>query len=117
MLDKIEIEQKLTNLALMKCTNLISSGEVTDYSVDENLNVLLPLFQTLELNYSMCKKNGSLLLIGLTTATIENDVLFNLTMSYPNSIFACKLPRVLKKQITQIECYSREEFENYHSAF
>ena len=96
-----------------KTDNLITSGEVTDYSVDENLNVLLPLFETLELNYSMCKKNGSLLLIGVTTATIENDVLFNLTMSYPNSIFACKLPRVLKDQIAQIECYSREEFENY----
>ena len=92
---------------------LIESGEVTDYSIEENLNILLPLFQTLDLNYSMCKKNGSLLFIGKSSSTIENDVLFNLTLSYPNAIFACKLPRTLKDEITQIECYSREEFENY----
>ena len=36
-----------------------------------------------------------------------------MTLSYPNAIFACKLPRTLKDEITQIECYSREEFENY----
>ena len=96
-----------------KTDSLIQSGEVKDYSVEENLNVLLPLFRTLELNYSMCKNNGSLLFIGTTSSTIENDVLFNLTLSYPNSIFACKLPRSLKDQLTQIECYSREEFENY----
>jgi hypothetical protein len=92
---------------------LIQSGEVTDYSIEENLNILLPLFRTLELNYSLCKKNGSLSIIGSPTSTIENDVLFNLTLSYPNAIFACKLPRVLKDQIAEIECYSREEFENY----
>ena len=96
-----------------KTDSLIQSGEVKDYSVEENLNILLPLFRTLELNYSMCKNNGSLLFIGTTSSTIENDVLFNLTLSYPNSIFACKLPRSLKDQLTQIECYSREEFENY----
>ena len=96
-----------------KTDSLIQSGEVKDYSVEENLNVLLPLFRTLELNYSMCKNNGSLLFIGTTSSTIENDVLFNLTLSYPNSIFACKLPRSLKDQLTHIECYSREEFENY----
>ena len=92
---------------------LIESGEVTDYSIEDNLNILLPLFQTLDLNYSMCKKNGSLLFIGKSSSTIENDVLFNLTLSYPNAIFACKLPRTLKDEITQIECYSREEFLNY----
>ena len=96
-----------------KTDSLIQSGEVKDYSVEENLNILLPLFRTLELNYSMCKNNGSLLFIGTTSSTIENDVLFNLTLSYPNAIFACKLPRSLKDHITQIECYSREEFENY----
>ena len=96
-----------------KTDNLIQSGEIKDYSIEENLNILIPLFKTLNLNYSMCKKNGSLSFIGTSTSTIEKDVLFNLTLSYPDAIFACKLPRVLKDQITQIECYSREEFENY----
>lgn len=96
-----------------KTDRLIETGEVMDYSIEDNLNILLPLFQTLDLNYSMCKKNGSLLFIGKSSSTIENDVLFNLTLSYPNAIFACKLPRTLKDEITQIECYSREEFENY----
>ena len=92
---------------------LIEEGTVTDYSIEENLNILLPLFNTLELNYSFCRENGSFSLIGNTSSTIENDVLFNLSISYPQTIFACKLPRVLKGEITEIECYSKEEFQNY----
>lgn len=90
--------------------NLIENGELTDYSIEENLNILLPLFNTLELNYSFCKQNGTFSLIGNVSSTIENDVVFNLTLSYPDTIFACKLPRVLKGEIAEIECYSKEEF-------
>ena len=92
---------------------LIEEGEATDYSIEENLNILLPLFKTLELNYSMCKQNGTFSFIGTTTATIDKDIVFNFSLSYPDVIFACKLPRTLKDEITEIECYSREEFENY----
>jgi hypothetical protein len=91
---------------------LIESGEMTDYSIEENLNTLLPLFRTLELNYSLCRSNGSLSFKGTTTSSIENDVIFNITLTYPQVAFACKLPRSLKDQITEIECFSREEFEN-----
>ena len=91
---------------------LIEEGEVTDYSIEENLNILLPLFNTLNLNYSMCRNNGSFSFEGTTTATIEKDILFNLTVSYPDTIFACKLPRVLKGEVIEIECYNRDEFEN-----
>ena len=91
----------------------IENGTATDYSIEENLNVLLPLFNTLDLNFSFCRQNGSFSLVGNTTSTIENDVVFNLSLSYPSVIFACKLPRVLKGQITEIECYSKEEFYNY----
>ena len=92
---------------------LIEEGEVTDYSIEENLNILLPIFKTLELNYSMCKQNGTFSFIGTTTASISKDIIFNISLSYPDVIFACKLPRTLKDEITEIECYSREEFENY----
>ena len=67
----------------------------------------------MDLNFSFCRQNGSFSLVGNTTSTIQNDVVFNLSLSYPSVIFACKLPRVLKGQITQIECYSKEEFYNY----
>ena len=93
---------------------LIEKGEMTDYSIEENLNILLPLFNTLDLNFSLCKQNGSIYFKGNTTSSIENDVLFNLTVSYPETVFACKLPRVLKGQITEIECYNKEEFQDYN---
>ena len=96
-----------------KTDTLIEDGTATDYSIKENLNELIPLFNTLELNYSFCRQNGSFSFIGNATSTIEEDVIFNITLSYPATIFACKLPRVLKDQITQIECYSKEEFQNY----
>ena len=60
----------------------------------------------------MCRNNGSFSFEGTTTATIEKDILFNLTVSYPDTIFACKLPRVLKGEVIEIECYNRDEFEN-----
>ena len=92
---------------------LIGEGELKDYSIEENLNLLLPLFNTLALNYSLCKQNGSFSFIGSVTSTIEQDVIFNLSLSYPETVFACKLPRVLKDEITEIECYNQEEFQNY----
>ena len=54
----------------------------------------------------MCRNNGSFSFEGTTTATIEKDILFNLTVSYPDTIFACKLPRVLKGEVIEIECLS-----------
>ena len=91
---------------------LIENGNVTDYSIEENLNFLLPLFETLNVNYSLCKNNGTLTFEGTTTSTIEKDIIFNLTVIYPGTVFACKLPRVFKGEIIEIECYNREEFEN-----
>ena len=91
---------------------LISSGEMKDYSIEENLNELLPIFNTLNLNYSLCKNDGSLKFKGNSTSTIKEDVAFNLTLSYPESIFACRLPRTLKGEIIEIECFNREYFEN-----
>ena len=95
-----------------KTDSLIKNGSITDYSIEENLNILLPLFNTLNVNYSMCRNNGTFTFEGKTTATIEQDVIFNLSVSYPETIFACRLPRVLKGQIIEIECYNRDEFEN-----
>ena len=91
---------------------LIEKGEMYDYSIEENLNELLPYFNTLALNYSLCRNNGSFYFEGNVTSSIPKDVIFNLTLSYPDTIFACKLPRTLKGQITQIECFNRDNFEN-----
>ena len=91
---------------------LIAKGEIYDYSIEENLNELLPIFNTLVLNYSLCRNNGSFYFEGNVTSSIPKDVVFNLTLSYPESVFACRLPRTLKGQITQIECFNRDYFEN-----
>ena len=95
-----------------KTDTLIDSGQVKDYSIEENLNELLPLFTTLAVNTSLCKQNGSLYFKGNISSTIKEDVLFNLSLSYPESIFACRLPRTLKYKITEIECFNRDYFEN-----
>jgi len=91
---------------------LIEQGEIKDYSIEENLNELLPIFQTLAIDYSLCKQNGSFLFKGNATSTIKQDVVFNITLTYPESIFACRLPRTLKGAVINIECFSREYFEN-----
>ena len=91
---------------------LIEEGELKDFSVEENLNELLPLFQTLALDYSLCKQNGSLFFKGNASSTIMQDVAFNLTLTYPESTFACRLPRTLKGAVINIECFNREYFEN-----
>jgi hypothetical protein len=95
-----------------KTDKLIASGKMKDYSIAENLNELLPLFNTLAVNTSLCKQNGSLYFKGNISSTIMEDVLFNLSLSYPENIFACRLPRTLKYKITEIECFNRDYFEN-----
>jgi len=91
---------------------LIEESKVKDYSVEENLNDLLPLFNTLAIDYSLCKQNGSLLFKGNTTSTIKQDVVFNITLTYPESTFACRLPRTLKGAVINIECFNRDYFED-----
>ena len=61
---------------------LIEQGEIKDYSIEENLNELLPIFQTLAIDYSLCKQNGSFLFKGNATSTIKQDVVFNITLTY-----------------------------------
>ena len=91
---------------------LIKEGVLKDYSIEENLNELLPLFQTLALDYSLCRQNGSLFFKGNATSTIKQDVVFNLSLTYPESTFACRLPRTLKGAVINIECFNRDYFEN-----
>ena len=91
---------------------LIESGEVKDYSIEENLNELLPIFNILSLNFSFCKKNGTFNFEGDISATTFKDVVFNLSLTYPEAIFACRLPRSFKGKKAVIECYNRDNFEN-----
>ena len=49
------------------------------------------------------------------TSTMHKDILFNLSISYPESIFGCRLPRTLKGNIIQIKYFNRDYFENYSS--
>ena len=98
-----------------KTDELIKKGEMNDYSIEENLNELLPIFNTLASNYSLCKQNGSVIFTGNVSSTIKKDIVFNLSISYPESIFGCKLPRTLEGGITEIECFNRDYFENSSS--
>ena len=91
---------------------LIQSGEVKDYSIEENLNELLPIFNILSLNFSFCKENGTFNFEGDISATTFKDVIFNLSLTYPEAIFACRLPRTFKGEKAVIECYNRDNFEN-----
>ena len=91
---------------------LIEEGQIKDFSIEENLNDLLPLFQTLAIDYSLCKQNGSFFFKGNTTSTIMEDVIFNISLTYPESTFACRLPRTLKGAVVNIECFNRDYFEN-----
>ena len=91
---------------------LIYNGEMKDYSKEENLNELLPIFNILSANFSLCKQNGSFSFIGNVTSSIVKDIVFNISLSYPVSSVACRLPRTLKGKIVQIECFNRDDFEN-----
>jgi hypothetical protein len=91
---------------------LIESGEVKDYSIEENLNEILPIFNILSLNFSFCKENGTFNFEGDLSATTFKDVVFNLSLTYPEAIFACRLPRTFKGEKAVIECYNRDNFEN-----
>ena len=44
---------------------------------------------------------------------MDKDIAFNFSLSYHEVILAFKLPKTLKDKITEIECCSKEELENY----
>ena len=91
---------------------LIEKGEMKDFSIEENLNEILPVFNILAMNYSLCRHNGTFFFTGNMTSTIINDILFDLNITYPETVFACRLPKSLKGQKVQIECINRDNFEN-----
>ena len=91
---------------------LIEKGEMLDYTIEENLNELLPIFNILTLNFSFCKENGTFNFEGESTSTILNNIIFNLSLAYPEAIFACSLPKAYKGKNAIIECYNRDNFEN-----
>jgi len=91
---------------------LIEKGDMLDYTEEENLNELLPIFNILALNFSFCKENGTFNFEGNSTSTILNNIIFNLSLAYPEAIFACSLPKAYKGQNAIIECYNRDNFEN-----
>ena len=95
-----------------KTDDLIKKGEVKDFSVEENLNELLPIFNILAMNYSLCRQNSTFIFTGNMSSTILNDFYFDLNITYPDTIFACRLPKALKGQIMEIECINRDNFEN-----
>jgi flagellar basal body-associated protein FliL len=95
-----------------KTDNLIQNGDIKDYSLEENLDELLPIFNILATNFSLCKQNGSFSFIGNMSSSINKDILFNISLSYPSSSIACRLPRTLKGKIVQIECFNRDDFQN-----
>ena len=95
-----------------KTDYLIQNGDIKDYTLEENLNELLPIFNILATNFSLCKQNGSFSFIGNMSSSINKDILFNISLSYPSSSIACRLPRTLKGKIVEIECFNRDDFQN-----
>ena len=64
------------------------------------------------MNFSFCKENGTFNFEGDISATTFKDVVFNLSLTYPEAIFACRLPRAFKGKKAVIECYNRDNFVN-----
>ena len=79
-----------------------------DYLIEIQVNTL-----TLkEINLNECSKTGKLTLKGSFFYDIEENINFDLPLTYPNTELKCELNTVKKNIDTNIKCKAQEEFKN-----
>ncbi|MBP3802026.1 MAG: hypothetical protein J6I85_08440, partial [Clostridia bacterium] len=90
---------------------LIKLGEVKDYSLKENINIIPPVFKTSSLNSLSCRSSGVFTLKGTFDKNIEH-FRFNLPLSYPVVDTRCDVPESKEGEEVEIICKTKSEFSS-----
>lgn len=93
----------------MKKDKLIESGELLDFTLEENKNNTSPIFKTSSFNSISCKSSEVFLLKGKFNKKI-NHFKFNLPLSYPQIETRCTAPESNEGEEIEIVCRTKSLF-------
>lgn len=88
--------------------DLIKSGKILDYSLDENKNNLPPVFNISSLNSLGCKATGVFKLKGTIDKPIKHHRL-NIPLSYPPIDLKCDIPDAKEGEV-EVICKTKNSF-------
>ena len=95
-------EKRQNNENVNVLTNIVDY-----YSVKTEINTLT----LIEIDINSCDSTGKLTFIGSSLNDIEENINFDLPLTYPNSELKCEIKKVKKYTNTSIKCYAQIEFK------
>ena len=105
----IPSDSNMTNPA--KIDELILSGEVLDYTTEENKKNLPPLFKALSLSSLGCRASGFFTIKGTFDKAVEH-FRFNLPLSYPSVDTRCDVPKSGEREEVEVICKTKSPFSS-----
>ena len=116
-LNKEESSPKATDDAIENSKNENSElAKVIDFSLQENKNKIPPVFEIndiIELN--KCKSKGKFKLKGKVSSDIDEEISFELPLSYPKSNIKCEMEKTKKDKENEINCKVQKGFKDVKS--
>ena len=102
---KEELSPKLTDEEINNSINEISElGITVDYYESKNKNKKPPVFKIISFDLGNCETKGKIKIKGAFNEKIENEIIFDLSFSYPSSNIKCLVEKATKGEIIDIFC-------------
>ena len=95
----------------MEVDKLIASGNLSDFTLNENKNIIPPIFKTSSLISLGCKSTGEFKLKGKFDQNIKH-FRFNLPLSYPAIDTRCNVPEANAGEEVELTCKTKSKFSN-----
>ena len=116
-LDEITANPYKTDEFIKEVNNKKSKGEKLNNITDifdyysENIK-FSPILNIDSINIDDCQNKGKLYLIGKLSVDINQKMIFDLPLTYPNTEIKCELEKVKKDANINITCKTQTKFEN-----
>ena len=102
-LTKEEASPHLTDEAIKNSSDT-KLGLVLDYSLEENKEVIPPIFKISNMNFNKCEKKGKIKIEGTFSSEITEEMTFELPFSFPKSKVKCKVENAKANAKVEITC-------------
>ena len=116
-LNKEESSPKATDIAIEQSKNENNElAMVIDYSLEENIDKVVPILEIIDIiDTNKCDSTGILKLKGKFDSDIEEEMRFELPLSYPKANIKCEIEKTKKNKESEIYCKVQKGFKNIKS--
>ena len=99
-------ERKAKHESINDLTNII------DYYKNEKENIIPPTFEPSSIYANNCKNSGKIYLEGKFSDKIDEEMKFDLPLTYPNAEVKCQLYEANKNEIVNMTCKVQSKFDS-----